>query len=81
MNDTNQSDRKEDRESFKRLATKRTNKALKHVRLIGNLSNRSNYYYTESDVKKIFTALRTSINEAEALFKKTTPQKFKLEDL
>jgi hypothetical protein len=71
--------RQDDRASFARLATKRTNNALKYIRLIGNLSNRSNYDYTSSDAKKIFTALREAIDEVESKFNKPKPHKFILE--
>lgn len=71
--------RPDDRASFARLATKRTNNALKYIRLIGNLSNRSNYDYTSADAKKIFAALRDAIDEVESKFNKPKPQKFILE--
>lgn len=57
-----------DREKFKRLANKRVSAALKKISLIGNLSNRSNYVYTEEDVNKIFTALNEEIQAAKKLF-------------
>ena len=49
--------REEDRKKFVELASKRVNRALKDIQLIGNLSNRSNYDYNEPDVAKIFKAL------------------------
>jgi hypothetical protein len=57
-----------DREAFKRLATKRVNKAINQLRLIGNLSNRSNYAYDKREVDKIFGALKTEIAEAQKRF-------------
>lgn len=68
-----------DRATFVRLATKRTNNALKYIRLIGNLSNHSNYDYTSHDAKNIFAALRDAIDEVESKFNKPKPQKFILE--
>jgi asparagine synthetase A len=47
-----------DRLKFVTLANKRVSRALKAIHLIGNLSNRSNYDYTEDDVAKIFKALQ-----------------------
>jgi len=41
------------RERFVKLAENRVARAIKDIRLIGNLSNRSNYTYSEDDVKKI----------------------------
>src|SRR5262249_56798948 len=49
--------RKYDREKFVGLANKRVIRAIKAIQLIGNLSNRSNYDYTDEDVDKILKAL------------------------
>jgi hypothetical protein len=57
------------RESFVRLAENRTRRALKDIRLIGNLSNRSNYAWTTDDVSKIFAALDREIRETRQRFK------------
>ena len=56
------------REKFIELAEKRVNRALAQIRLIGNLSNRSNYSYTEQDVAKIHRALRKALDEMKARF-------------
>jgi hypothetical protein len=53
--------REEDRRKFVDLASKRVNRTLKDIQLIGNLSNRSNYDYTDQDVAKIFKALADEI--------------------
>ena len=45
------------REKFVELAEKRVTKTLKDIRLIGNLSNKSNYSYSHEDVKKIYLTL------------------------
>jgi hypothetical protein len=58
----------DDREKFVYLANKRVNNAIKAIKLIGNLSNRSNYHYTQDDVKKIFSALRREIRMARDRF-------------
>jgi len=57
-----------DNVSFKRLATRRVNAALKYLRLIGNLSNRSNYYYTEEQVEQIFGTLEECLKELKQRF-------------
>lgn len=57
-----------DREKFVRLATKRVSNALKAMQLIGNLSNRSNYDYTEADVQKIFRALQEELSSSKKKF-------------
>jgi hypothetical protein len=60
--------RREDRDKFVRLATKRVNSALKAIQLIGNLSNRSNYDYTEEDVQKVFRALQDELSTCRKKF-------------
>lgn len=64
----------DDREKFKRLAEKRVNNAIKNIRLIGNLSNRSNYSYTSGDVDKIFKALDKELKHAKSRFKDDSEQ-------
>ena len=59
------------RRKFAELGTKRVNKAINDIRLIGNLSNKANYEYTEEDVRKIMKALRDAVTEAETRFKKS----------
>ena len=53
---------------FKELAEKRMNRALDSIRLVGNLSNRQNYKYDETEARKIVKALRTAISEVERQF-------------
>lgn len=60
--------REEDRTKFVRLANKRVGKALKAIQLVGNLSNKSNYDYTDEDVAKIFKALQDEINAGRKRF-------------
>lgn len=49
------------REKFKQLAESRTSNAIRAIRVIGKLGNKSHYDYTEQDVKKIVTALNREI--------------------
>lgn len=56
------------RERFVSLAEARTDKALNAIRLLGNLSNRSNYEYTESDVTQIVKALEAEVKALKAKF-------------
>ena len=56
------------RENFVRLAEMRVNRALREIRLIGNLSNRSAYEPKDEDVKKIFRALQKELDSARARF-------------
>lgn len=70
------------RDNFVRLAESRTNAVLKSIRLLGNLSNRSNYSYQEGDVKKIFSEINKCLKESRAKFessyKHRDPGNFKL---
>ena len=56
------------REKFVTLAEKRVTKAIKDLRLIGNLSNKSNYSYDEKDVKKIIGVLDSEIKKLKQKF-------------
>lgn len=63
------------KERFVRLAEARTNKILDMIRLLGNCSNKSNYEYTEKDVKKIFDAIERELNNARNKFEGTDSSK------
>ncbi len=56
------------RKKFVELAEKRVSKALKDIKLIGNLSNRSNYQYEDQDVQKIIRALKRAVDECKSRF-------------
>lgn len=56
------------RERFIRLAENRTNKLINMMRLLGNLSNRNNYEYSDEDVKKIFNTLERELKVAKDKF-------------
>ena len=56
------------RKKFVELAEKRVTRAIKDIRLIGNLSNRSNYSYTDEDVRKIYRALKSELDTLKARF-------------
>jgi hypothetical protein len=75
--------RQGDRSKFVDLAKKRVSKALKDIQLIGNLSNRSNYDYTEEDVAKILKALSDELSACRKKFdlamKKQSKPTFELE--
>ena len=61
-------------EKFERLAEKRVTSAIKTLRLIGNLSNKRNYCYTDDHVKEIVDALEMGIRKLKARFKEDTNQ-------
>jgi hypothetical protein len=74
--------REDDRRKFVALAEKRVTRALNDIRLIGNLSNRSNYKYTDEDARKICKVLRDAVDEVKARFERKGDDKsaqFRLE--
>lgn len=60
--------REGDRQKFVELANKRVSKALHDIQLIGNLSNKSNYHYTDNDIAKIFKALNDELKVCRKRF-------------
>ena len=69
------------RQKFVELAEKRVSKALKDLKLIGNLSNKSNYSYTDQDVAKIYRALKPALDEMKGRFESSgssDEERFKL---
>lgn len=56
------------RENFVRLAEARVNRALREIRLIGNLSNRGAYEYADADVRQMFKAIQRELDTAKARF-------------
>jgi hypothetical protein len=64
-------------DKFKRLATKRVNSLLKTIRLVSNLSNKSNYDFSEQDANKIIRTISSSFEELKSKFK-SKPNDFKI---
>lgn len=56
------------RQKFVKLAEARVTRAMKDIRLIGNLSNRSAYSFSDDDVRRIFKALHRELDSAKAKF-------------
>jgi hypothetical protein len=65
-------------ERFKRIATVRTNAVLNRLRILGNLSNRQMYSYSEEDINKIFSAINKQLREVRIKFNSRKEEKFKL---
>ena len=59
------------RVKFVALAEKRVNKTIKAIQLIGNLSNKNNYQYSDGDIEIIVKALEYEIKEMKSRFKPT----------
>ena len=56
------------REKFKRLAEARTNKIIDMVRLLGNLSSKSTYDYSDEDINKIFNSIDKELKISKMKF-------------
>ena len=70
---------KDNSEHFIELANKRVPKALKALDLVGNLSNKSNYTYSEEQANLIKKALRNKVNDICKMFdSKNADSTFKL---
>ena len=62
------------RERFVRLAESRVTKAIKTLRLVGNLSNKNNYSYTAEDAQKITSAIERELRDLRRRFDDQAPQ-------
>ncbi len=63
------------RDRFKRLAQARTNRIISTLRLLGNCSSKSNYEYTDEDVRKIFSVIERELKAARNRFTGASKQK------
>jgi hypothetical protein len=63
------------RDKFVELAEKRVSRVVKDIRLIGNLSNRTNYSYSDDDVKKIINTLKAEISKLQKRFETSVAEK------
>ncbi len=57
------------RERFENVAAKRTQKVLEYLNKLANCSNKNNYEYNDSDVRKMFKEIKELVNHTETLFK------------
>jgi len=71
----------ERRKRFEKVASKRVQFIIDKLDLLGNCANRSNYEYTEDDVKKMFYTIKERIRQIEVVYKeelnKQNKDKFK----
>jgi uncharacterized protein YeeX (DUF496 family) len=54
---------------FERLAQKRVTEALRRLRLVGNLSNRINYEYSDEHVRQLVDALEAELKQLKSRFR------------
>jgi uncharacterized protein YeeX (DUF496 family) len=65
------------RERFVELGEARVRKATQMLRLIGNLSNTSNYDYSQEDVQKILSALDNEMKLLRVKFRASLSRRAK----
>lgn len=62
-------------DKFINLANNRVNKVIKQLKLVGNLSNKSHYDYSEDDAKKIILAIESEVRNLKQKFIKNKKNK------
>lgn len=55
-------------EKFKRLSEKRVTNVLHSLKILGNLSNTSNYKYSAEEVEKIFKVIQGQVDNTHRKF-------------
>ena len=56
------------RDKFVRLAEARTNKTIKMIQLLGNLSDKRSYAFSDKDIATIFNAIDKELKMARQKF-------------
>ena len=62
-------EKRDPRVKFVVLANMRVARAIKDIRLVGNLSNRKNYEYSDVESKRIIKALEVELEDLKARFR------------
>ncbi len=62
-------EKRDPRAKFVELANMRVARAIKDIRLVGNLSNRKNYEYSDAESRRIVKALEVELDDLRAKFK------------
>ena len=81
MEESERSGSRESRDKrFCRVAERRVNALLDKIRLLGQMSDRRNYDYTDAQVAKIFKAIDDELKTARTKFQEggTKPKRFTL---
>lgn len=65
-------------EKFKRIAERRVNSIIDQIRILGNLSNTSNYEYSLDEVHQIFKTIEVELKNTKEMFEFENEKKFKL---
>ena len=56
-------------EKFERLAQKRVSEVMNRLRLIGNLSDKRNYSFSNDHIREMFDAIESELRVAKGRFK------------
>lgn len=62
-------------EKFRRLASARGDRVIRELGLLSNLSNESNYEYTDQEVQKLFAVIDAELRECKARFTTRTQRR------
>lgn len=65
----NEKVKRDPRAKFVELANARVLRAVKDLRLVGNLSNRKNYEYSDEEARKILKVLEAELDMLKAKFR------------
>ncbi|MGI6787649.1 MAG: hypothetical protein ACOX5X_03815 [Acholeplasmataceae bacterium] len=65
-------------EKFKRIAENRVNRIIDQIRVLGNLSNTSNYEYSLDEVNYIFKTIEIELKNTKEMFELANEKRFKL---
>jgi hypothetical protein len=65
------------RQRFEKVASKRVQKIIDSIRLLGNCSNKNNYEYTDKDVELMFREINKALKESKVLYDKNLNKSFK----
>jgi len=56
------------RERFEIIAAKRVQNVLNSLEILSNCANKNNYEYTDTDVQKMFKAIKEKVKNVEIIF-------------
>lgn len=77
-NKTKEVSKETPKEKFLRLSLSRVNNIIDDIRLLGKLSNTTNYEYTDEQVEKMFSHIESVLQDTKDSFNKKQPvQEFK----
>ena len=62
-------EKRDPRAKFVELANARVARAIKDLRLVGNLANKRNYEYSDADSKRIVKVLELELDQLKAQFR------------